>query len=1274
MKLSRNFKIWALAVLAILSLGTQVQASHVFGGEITWKAVRDNNPQNFRRDGYGFIFIMTVYRDCSGIPLNGLTPSISVQGNPSDKFGSVVNTISLNPAPGRLGTGYEITPICGGTTSIVRCGAGNPLSGGGGAASRGAIAAVQFWSDTVWLTGVPPSTGWLFQSAAGAIPCCRNANDNTSCSGDMVLRARMLPFFIQGPGGQLVGLNVQNMGDGSPQFAEAPAATTVANPGGVDTIIYNNNAVDFDLDFTRYWIDNPFSALNTPCNYNRGYTTLNPMPGIVRPYGPGVSALDTLTGELRFLPQTQGNFLLCIRVESYRGNQKIAEVFRDFQSVNIANNPGLGYNPIQSPPVVTAPFKTPQGQPTYSGTYFVGDKIDFPVRATDFNPFGDSVYLFFNSNPVFGAFVPGPDTLHADSGCVRRPCAVVKAPSGQRIIPMSLNGVPIGYGVGRSSAAQMIFSWQTGCGNIRTETTTGNQAFIDKGNYSFNLTARDNQCPFNGRVVKSLNIELLNVPKINPTPRSIVMVNNGIKISFGNLIDVTTKEPQDSNLFTSIRRRAKQFKEIQVFKDSCGINKGLIYRIKPPTFANDTLLVGWFFRFRDWTDTFNINYNCNYRYSFRVITGCDTTPSSLSAPYTLMTVLALKNNDTSNINFSGITTDTTFKLNARNIIQRRISNNPNAPWVNIATINGNVYNYKDSTVAICGDSVYYRIQYQEDVVLLRDTTFTINTCLNPNQLSATLTGRWALANTRPEFLFPMKIDSCNFTYYVIGTDTQTISTFSPTSNPVYYFDANPPSDLQFKMITVDTTNINQDILLYGDTTNALDFKQYNFYQRTAPGPLAPAIGSDLQKNRAFFRDNGRSGATNSYTYELTARDSCNKESNYANSTLSSIYLNGQVNTCGGRIDLTWNLPGNWKGGIKEINIMRNNGGTWTNLATLPATATTYSDTSRLVEGDSYCYSIWMVNNTDNSLIANSNQSCIKADIVRKPKDLYIRYASVDTLSQKVKLAWIIDSIAEVKSFVVERNSGNGFVPVATLPALNPASSIRQYFEYTYIDSSAEVNATSHIYRILSIDLCDSIFTSVNSAKTILLSGQALGNFTNSMTWNEYLDWINGVKEYEVLRNIPANSTAFSSVIAKPVTDRSFIDDVFLLEDNDGNFCYIIMAVENGINKYGLIDTSFSNRLCVTQEPRLFVPNVIAPDGLNNKFYPKGTYINKKSNYRMEIFNRWGEKIYETTNFEDGWDGTFKGSIVQHGMYIYIINFQDANGRNLTKKGYFQIID
>ncbi|MEY4851783.1 MAG: hypothetical protein RIS99_178, partial [Bacteroidota bacterium] len=94
-----------VGLFLIVLMGSKTKASHTFGGEITWKAVRDNNAQNFQRDGYGFIFILTAYRDCSGIAIlpNNL-PRLVVQGSPKDKLGRIVDTIPLHQGPGKLGT------------------------------------------------------------------------------------------------------------------------------------------------------------------------------------------------------------------------------------------------------------------------------------------------------------------------------------------------------------------------------------------------------------------------------------------------------------------------------------------------------------------------------------------------------------------------------------------------------------------------------------------------------------------------------------------------------------------------------------------------------------------------------------------------------------------------------------------------------------------------------------------------------------------------------------------------------------------------------------------------------------------------------------------------------------------------------------------------------------------------------------------------------------------------------------------------------------------
>jgi gliding motility-associated-like protein len=50
---------------------------------------------------------------------------------------------------------------------------------------------------------------------------------------------------------------------------------------------------------------------------------------------------------------------------------------------------------------------------------------------------------------------------------------------------------------------------------------------------------------------------------------------------------------------------------------------------------------------------------------------------------------------------------------------------------------------------------------------------------------------------------------------------------------------------------------------------------------------------------------------------------------------------------------------------------------------------------------------------------------------------------------------------------------------------------------------------------------------------------------------------------------------------------------------------------------------------------------------------------------MEIFNRWGEKLHEITQSDEGWDGLFQGEPVQMGVYIYKLEVISE-----TKKSYF----
>ena len=103
-----------------------------------------------------------------------------------------------------------------------------------------------------------------------------------------------------------------------------------------------------------------------------------------------------------------------------------------------------------------------------------------------------------------------------------------------------------------------------------------------------------------------------------------------------------------------------------------------------------------------------------------------------------------------------------------------------------------------------------------------------------------------------------------------------------------------------------------------------------------------------------------------------------------------------------------------------------------------------------------------------------------------------------------------------------------------------------------------------------------------------------------------------------------------------------------------------------MNQFGCSDTTIYT-LTVGYDFKIFVPNVFSPDGngINDSF--KAIGFNIKS-IHMQIFNRWGEKIYESFGVNDAWDGTFKGQVVMDGVYIYAIDAEAIDGEHAYLHG------
>ena len=80
----------------------------------------------------------------------------------------------------------------------------------------------------------------------------------------------------------------------------------------------------------------------------------------------------------------------------------------------------------------------------------------------------------------------------------------------------------------------------------------------------------------------------------------------------------------------------------------------------------------------------------------------------------------------------------------------------------------------------------------------------------------------------------------------------------------------------------------------------------------------------------------------------------------------------------------------------------------------------------------------------------------------------------------------------------------------------------------------------------------------------------------------------------------------------------------------------------------------------------YIPNVFTPnnDGQNDEFKPMATC--PVENYQLQIFDRWGNRGFETTDVSIGWDGTFRGSVVATGVYVWRVQYEGLNERGAVE--------
>lgn len=105
------------------------------------------------------------------------------------------------------------------------------------------------------------------------------------------------------------------------------------------------------------------------------------------------------------------------------------------------------------------------------------------------------------------------------------------------------------------------------------------------------------------------------------------------------------------------------------------------------------------------------------------------------------------------------------------------------------------------------------------------------------------------------------------------------------------------------------------------------------------------------------------------------------------------------------------------------------------------------------------------------------------------------------------------------------------------------------------------------------------------------------------------------------------------------------------------------------NNIGCSDTAIQT-IKVVGNCYIAVPNAFTPnkDGLNDYLYPTNAY--KARDLVFKVFNRFGQLLFSTTNWQYKWDGSFKGQGVDPGTYVWLLQYTHIDtGKRVEQKGY-----
>lgn len=152
-----------------------------------------------------------------------------------------------------------------------------------------------------------------------------------------------------------------------------------------------------------------------------------------------------------------------------------------------------------------------------------------------------------------------------------------------------------------------------------------------------------------------------------------------------------------------------------------------------------------------------------------------------------------------------------------------------------------------------------------------------------------------------------------------------------------------------------------------------------------------------------------------------------------------------------------------------------------------------------------------------------------------------------------------------------------------------------------------------------------------------------------------------------LQATPTEATSFAWTPTSPLDDPTIADPLATMVSTTT----FTVTVSDGIcTKEATVLVEVRDLRCA--DPDIFVPNTFTPngDGNNDVLFVRGRAI---ATMEFLVFDRWGEKVFESTDPSQGWDATFQGRPVDAAVFVYHLTAYCLDGQRYFTKGNVTVV-